>query len=85
MRLDGLEVASASLSASAVNDRGGSPYELWVEMGEPDYLTIAQHRKLLDRSAPEVRRSCVRAAEDGSIKLAATLNPGDLQLLELTM
>ncbi len=85
LRLDGLEVAAASLSASAVNDRGGSPYELWIEMGKPDYLTIAQHRKLLDRSAPEIRRSCLRAAEDGSIQLAATLDPGDLQLLQLTM
>ncbi|MFP4377614.1 MAG: GH39 family glycosyl hydrolase [Spirochaetales bacterium] len=76
--------ATASLSTRAVNDRAGSAYELWREMGSPDYLTLSDHRALAERAEPEHRRAIVRAGTNGVLQTDVELASGDIALLELS-
>jgi xylan 1,4-beta-xylosidase len=85
LRVLGAAVTTASLATKAVTDRAGSAYELWLEMGSPDYLTLEKHLALVGRSAPERRHEVVRANAEGALESQVELAAGDIVLLQFSV
>jgi xylan 1,4-beta-xylosidase len=84
LELAGAPTAAASLSVRSVTEESGSAYELWLEMGSPDYLTLAAHQELVERSEPARRHEVVRADANGVLPAAVDLAAGDIVLLQFS-
>jgi len=61
---------------------GGSPYELWRELGSPDYLTLQTHQALIRQARPAISEHLVGKDVQSESDIALRLEPGDLVLVE---
>lgn len=68
----------------AVNSNGGSPYEHWKKMNEPEFITLAELAYLQDKSNMQ-RTDKLVMSENGEIVLSEKIEPGEIKLIELSV
>ena len=81
IEITGIESETAVCNVSSVDDESGSPYELWKDMGKPDYVNIRILNKLLDKS--QLHKSNYILYKGEEYTLSEKLSQGDIKLLEI--
>lgn len=69
-------------SVSRICEAGGSPYELWLRLGSPDYLTLATHEALSRHAQPIVSEQLIGTGPQHESSIALRIEPGDVVLVE---
>lgn len=82
IEINGIEEETAVCNVSSVDSDGGSPYELWKNMGKPDYINIEILNRLLSKS--ELHKSGrIIHKDNAAYTFTEKLSQGDIKLLEI--
>ncbi len=81
----GIKRTGLSYKSLEINDNTGSPYEGWIKIGSPDYLTLDTMQYLMKKSEMDEKNKIVFVKEDGILELKETIMPGDVKLVQLSV
>ncbi len=68
----------------AVNSNGGSPYEWWKQINEPEFITLPELALLQDKSNMQ-RTDRLIINKNGEAFLSESIEPGEIKLIELSV
>lgn len=79
--LEGLCEGKYTLETYFVNRKGGSSYDMWMNMGAPDMMKQAHLRYLESRAVPEFYMDTVNVEEEGKMVMSVFLEPHEVRLI----
>lgn len=75
------EPSATPMRVTRICAESGSPYELWRELGSPDYLTLETHQALVRQAEPVASDHLVGISSERNSSLVLRLEPGDVVLV----
>lgn len=82
LKVSGISPETVKASIQSLNDEHGSAYELWKDMGSPQFIKKSILEKLLEKSELECRKTVLfKNRENDIYNINLSVNPGDVILL----
>lgn len=81
--LEALEPGSYEMHTRLVNRNFGSAYDIWMEMGAPERVTLPQQEYLNRIAIPKYQFKNYRVDESGRLLFSVLLEPHEVRLIHL--